>query len=74
MGNHDLYHGACIQCVTSTVYDVDRWSGGRDIITALLQDPFITDKEQNSVIQSRWKDRDRSLTIEWVHYIDLSIR
>jgi hypothetical protein len=45
---------------------VDEWSGAKDLLTALLDDPFVKNDTQNEVIRLRWKDRNkdqRSLTI-----------
>lgn len=38
------------------VYGVDGQSGANELVTALLEDPFVTD-EQKQTLRSRWKER-----------------
>jgi hypothetical protein len=47
------------------VYGVDKWSGARETVTALLHKPFTSDDSQNISPKNRWSGHDRpSLTIK----------
>lgn len=49
------------------VYAVDEWSGGRDLVTALLADPLASNTLEEERLQKRWKDQSQelgALTIE----------
>ncbi|KAG6897523.1 hypothetical protein C0992_000749 [Termitomyces sp. T32_za158] len=41
------------------VYGLDRWSGARDLVTALLEEPLTSDESLNTRIQRRWESRGR---------------
>ncbi|KAI8993898.1 hypothetical protein BD414DRAFT_436199 [Trametes punicea] len=53
--------------VRVVVYGVDEFSGASDLVTALLEDPFVTD-EQKKILRSRWEAQPsgrRSITLQY---------
>ncbi|KII92788.1 hypothetical protein PLICRDRAFT_172838 [Plicaturopsis crispa FD-325 SS-3] len=49
------------------VYGLDEWSGARDLVAALLEDPFTSDESARTTLRERWNNTDAStgtLTIE----------
>ncbi|KAK0461317.1 uncharacterized protein EV420DRAFT_1531519 [Desarmillaria tabescens] len=42
--------------LTVTVLELDQWSGARDLVTGLLQEPFASDASRNDLIAQRWND------------------
>ncbi|KAK0225864.1 hypothetical protein IW262DRAFT_716104 [Armillaria fumosa] len=39
-----------------TVLELDQWSGARDLVTGLLQEPFASDASRNDLISQRWSN------------------
>ncbi|KAG7446332.1 uncharacterized protein BT62DRAFT_1075912 [Guyanagaster necrorhizus] len=39
-----------------TVLELDQWSGAKDLVTGLLQEPFASDASGNNLISQRWND------------------
>ncbi|KAK0504822.1 hypothetical protein EDD18DRAFT_1326109 [Armillaria luteobubalina] len=39
-----------------TVLELDQWSGARDLVTGLLQEPFASDASRNDLISQRWNN------------------
>ncbi|KAH7925514.1 hypothetical protein BV22DRAFT_1064712 [Leucogyrophana mollusca] len=51
-------------CLRIAVCGVDEWSGSRDLITALLEDPFTSDETYSDIVRNRWKNHPHSIVIE----------
>ncbi|KAG6831831.1 hypothetical protein H0H87_003750 [Tephrocybe sp. NHM501043] len=54
-----------IKPVHIAVYGVDQWSGARELVTALLEEPLTSDQSLNERIRDRWQNHagQHSLTL-----------
>ncbi|KAJ4468114.1 hypothetical protein J3R30DRAFT_3559331 [Lentinula aciculospora] len=49
-----------------TVFGIDQWAGTEQLVTALLEQPFLPDNSLNKAIRSRWDARqDEKITITY---------
>lgn len=47
-----------------TVFGTDQWAGTEQLVTALLEQPFLPDDSLNKAVRSRWDMReDKKITI-----------
>ena len=45
---------------------MDQWAGSHELVTALLENPFTSDKDYSDILWNRWKAQSTHLTIECV--------
>ncbi|KAH7916562.1 hypothetical protein BJ138DRAFT_1139337 [Hygrophoropsis aurantiaca] len=51
-------------CARIAVCGVDEWSGSRELVTALLEDPFTSDEAYSDIVRNRWKNHPESIVVE----------
>ncbi|KAK0212895.1 hypothetical protein DFS33DRAFT_1269581 [Desarmillaria ectypa] len=58
--------------LTVTMLELDQWSGAKDLVTGLLQEPFASDASRNDLISHRWNDVPPGQTNLTILYVNIN--
>lgn len=63
----------CLDQYLRSVLELDQWSGARDLVTGLLQEPFASDTSRNDLISQRWNNVPPGQTSLAILYVKINL-